>query len=127
VSYTVLIVDDNAVVRHLVRSCVEQDSDWKICGEAENGEIAIEKVKTLHPDIVILDFQMPVMNGLEAARHINQIAPATAMVLLTAHNREMVSHAAQDAGIRLILSKDGGISKHLLPSLKNVAPSRLSE
>ncbi len=61
-SHSVLIVDDNAVVRRLVRACIERDRDWDICGEADNGKVAVEKVKELHPEIVILDFQMPVMN-----------------------------------------------------------------
>src|SRR6201981_1465524 len=62
-----IIADDSAPVRRSLRSFIEQNSGWEICGEAENGKVAVEKVKELHPDIVILDFQMPVMNGLEAA------------------------------------------------------------
>ena len=60
-SHTVLIVDDNNVIRRSVRSVIEQNTDWVVCGEAENGKIAVEKVKQLHPDVVILDWQMPVI------------------------------------------------------------------
>ncbi len=74
-SGTVLIVDDSPVIRHALRSCIEQTTAWQVCGEAENGKIAVEKVKTLHPDVVILDLQMPVMDGLEAAGQIYQLAP----------------------------------------------------
>lgn len=85
---SILIVDDNAVMRRLVRSHIEANSEWDVCGEAENGLIAIERVKELRPDLVILDFQMPVMNGLEAAREIARLAPDTAIVMLTMHNSD---------------------------------------
>jgi chemotaxis response regulator CheB len=78
VSTTVLIVDDSAEIRRSLRSWFEQRGDWRVCGEAENGAIAVERVKSLSPDVVILDLSMPVMNGLEAARKIGSIAPKTA-------------------------------------------------
>jgi len=65
---SILIVDDNNLVRRLLRSWLEQHSEWEICGEAENGQIAVERVEQLHPDIVILDLQMPGHERLEAAR-----------------------------------------------------------
>ena len=74
-SYRVLIVDDNATVRNLVRSSIERNREWEVCGEAENGRLAVEKVQQLHPDVVVLDLQMPVMNGLEAARQITRLVP----------------------------------------------------
>lgn len=74
-SYTVLIVDDNVLIRHALHSSIEQTRDWQVCGEAENGKVAVEKVKQLHPDVVILDLQMPFMNGLEVAGQINSLAP----------------------------------------------------
>src|SRR5437879_2502111 len=80
-SYSILIVDDSEIIRHLLRSCLEANTDWQVCGEAENGQLAVERVEELHPDIVILDYQMPVMNGIEAAREITRLAPNTAMVL----------------------------------------------
>lgn len=67
---TILIVDDNSAVRHSLRCCIEQNPNWRVCGKAENGKVAVEKVTGLHPDIVILDLAMPVMNGFEAARQI---------------------------------------------------------
>jgi chemotaxis response regulator CheB len=59
------------------------NSSWEVCGEAENGEVAIEKASRLHPNLVILDLQMPVMNGLEAARRIAQVSPETTMIMFT--------------------------------------------
>jgi hypothetical protein len=50
-SYSVLIVDDSGLIRHSLRCCLEQDPDWRVCGEAEDGKVAVEKVKQLHPDM----------------------------------------------------------------------------
>ena len=74
-SYNVLIAGDSALIRHALRSSIEQTTDWQVCGEAENGKVAVEKVKQLHPDVVILDLQMPFMDGLEVARQMNLLAP----------------------------------------------------
>jgi len=84
----------------LLRGWLEQHSEWEVCGEAENGQIAVESVKQLHPDIVILDLQMPVMNGLEAARQIHQFAPGTAMVMFTVYNSDQLQKAARANGVK---------------------------
>jgi DNA-binding NarL/FixJ family response regulator len=120
---SILIVDDNAVMRRLVRAHIEAKSDWQICGEAENGRMAVQMVKELRPDVVILDFQMPVMNGLEAARDIARHAPDTAMVMLTMHNSEQLSRDARAAGIKDVLSKSGSVANELMASIANLAAS----
>jgi len=119
-SYRVLIVDDNATMRNLVRSSVERSREWEVCGEAENGQLAVEKVQQLHPDVVILDLQMPVMNGLEAARQITRLVPNMAMVMLTMHNCPQLLQDAQAAGVKDVLSKSDGSLNGLLASLRNV-------
>jgi DNA-binding NarL/FixJ family response regulator len=101
----ILIVDDSAVVRHSLRSCIEQNPKVIVCGEAENGQVAIDKFKELNPDVVILDWQMPVMNGLEAARRIAQLAPNARMALLTLHSEDEILRAAQAVGIHRVFSK----------------------
>jgi len=116
--YTILIADDNAAVRHSLRSCLEQHNDWQVCGEAENGKEAVEKVTALHPDVVILDFQMPVLNGLEAARQISIIAPNLPILMLTLYKSEQLWWEAQAAGIREVISKSDGGPKQLLVSLR---------
>jgi DNA-binding NarL/FixJ family response regulator len=123
-SGTILIVDDSPFVRHAIRSCIEETNDWEVCGEAENGKVAIEKVKELHPDVVILDFQMPVMDGLEAAGQINLIAPNTAMLMFTMHNSEQLLKIAPAAGIREVLSKSDKLAEQLLASLKRFQVER---
>lgn len=119
--YTILLVDDNATIRRSLRSWIEQEADWQVCGEAENGKVAVEKVKELHPDIVILDFQMPVMNGLEAARRIARFAPATAMVMYTMYSGGQLLKDARAVGITDVVSKSERLEDHLLPSLKKVS------
>jgi DNA-binding NarL/FixJ family response regulator len=119
-SYRVLIVDDNATIRNLVRSSMEPNREWEVCGEAENGQVAVEKVKQLHPDVVILDLQMPIMNGLEAARQITRLVPNMAMVMLTMHNCAQLLKDAQAVGIKDVLSKSDGSLNDLLASLRNV-------
>jgi DNA-binding NarL/FixJ family response regulator len=116
----ILIVDDNPMIRHCVRRCIEANTGWHVCDEAENGQVAIEKVVRHDPDVVILDFQMPVMNGLEAARQIKKISPQTAMVMFTMHQSEQLVHAAKAVGIKEVISKDGNITEHLIASLRSI-------
>lgn len=120
-SHKILIVDDNADIRLLVRQCIEAHTAWNICGEAQNGKIAVERVVALNPDVVILDFQMPVMDGLAAAREISQLAPNTTMLMFTAHKSEQLVQAAKAAGITDVLSKVDGVTEHLLASLRGIA------
>jgi DNA-binding NarL/FixJ family response regulator len=121
-SCSILIVDDSAPVRRSLRALIERDKEWRICGEAENGEIAVEKVKELQPDIVILDLQMPVMDGLEAGRQIARVAPGTAMVLFTMHSCEQLVRNARAVGIKEVVSKSDGLPSHLLAALKGACP-----
>lgn len=119
VSVAVLIADDSAVMRHSLRSCVEQNPGWTVCGEAENGQVAVEKVKELNPNVVILDWQMPVMNGLEAARQITRIAPNTTMVMVTLYSCEQLVKEAQAVGIQHVLSKSARLAD-MIASLRTV-------
>ena len=118
--YSILIVDDSELIRRLLRFVIEHNTEWQICGEAENGKIAVEMVGELHPDMVILDFQMPVMNGLEAARRIALLAPKTAMVMFTMHNSEQLRNEAQSVGIKDVVSKSEGLVEQVIISLRNV-------
>jgi DNA-binding NarL/FixJ family response regulator len=120
-SYKVLIVDDSALVRRSIRACIEQDSDWEVCGEAENGEVAVARVKDTHPDVVILDFQMPVMNGFDAARLIVRIAPKTKLLMLTLHLCDQIVEEARVIGFMDVLSKSDNVAGHLIASLKSAS------
>ena len=106
----ILIVDDSAAIRQRVRSHFEQNSDWCVCGEAEDGYTAVELVRQLKPDGVVLDFFMPKMNGLDAAQQIAKISPSTRVVLFTAHDSRMLDIHAAEAGIKAVIAKDGKAS-----------------
>jgi DNA-binding NarL/FixJ family response regulator len=118
--HTILIVDDNTLIRSSLRSWIEGNEDFQVCGEAENGMVAVQKVEEMHPDIVILDLQMPVMDGLEAARKISNIAPDTAMVMFTMHPSRELLKAAQAVGVRDVVSKTDQLSDHLLLALRQI-------
>ena len=74
-SVRIVLADDHEVVRQGVRRFLETQPSIQICGEAANGQEAVDKALTLKPDIVILDLSMPVMNGVEATRQIRQRLP----------------------------------------------------
>jgi DNA-binding NarL/FixJ family response regulator len=102
----------------MLRTCLEQDPQWKVCGEAENGKQAVERVEELKPDIVLLDLQMPLMNGLEAARRIKVIAPKAAMLMFTMYTSPELLHEAHAAGIRDVVSKTDRLMERLFPALQ---------
>ena len=101
----ILIVDDNAVVRSLVRRLFESQSDFEISGEAENGRDAIDKAEKLKPDLIILDLVMPVMTGLDAAPLLKQLLPDVLIILFTQQEGSEVERLAQAAGIDAVVSK----------------------
>lgn len=119
-SHRILIVDDSYAIRSSLRSWIEGISGFQVCGEAENGKIAVEKVEEMHPDIVILDLQMPVMNGIEAAREISHLAPNTAMVMFTMHTSQELLKLARAVGVREVVSKSDQLSGPLLVALKQI-------
>jgi DNA-binding NarL/FixJ family response regulator len=100
-----LVVDDSELVRKSLRTVLQANPDWEVCGEAADGESAIALFKELHPNIVILDFQMPGMNGIETARRMSEIAPAVPIVLFTQHASSDLEKHAREAGIRSVVSK----------------------
>jgi DNA-binding NarL/FixJ family response regulator len=118
----ILIVDDSSMMRRALRRWIEQNPNWKVCAEAPNGAVAIEKVKELLPDLVILDLSMPVMNGLEAARHIKEIAPTTPMVMFTMYVNDALTKDAQDAGIQCVVSKTESVVNQLITSISSLLP-----
>ena len=102
----VLVVDDNAAVRTLVRQLFALEPDFEIAGEAENGREAVEKAANLKPEIVILDLAMPVMNGLDAAPELRKILPEIKIILFTVEQGSEVDRLASQAGIDAVILKD---------------------
>ena len=105
----ILIADDHELVRRGVRTVLEAQPGWQVCGEASTGRDAVEKVKELRPDVVILDISMPDLNGLEATRQILKALPKTEILILTIHESEQVEREVLAAGARgYILKSDDG-------------------
>ena len=120
-SRKVLIVDDSFAIRHAVRSWLESAGEWEVCGEAENGKVAIELACRLHPDVIILDLSMPVMNGFDAARVLSKLTPSPAIVLFTAHEGENLLSCVGIFGIKAVIFKgDDHALEHLRASLAQV-------
>ena len=95
VTKTVLIVDDNAFVRQAVHGVFQREADFEVCGEAENGKEAIEKAQQLHPDLIVLDLSMPVMNGLDAARVLKRLMPTVPLIMYSALGDKFAEQARQ--------------------------------
>jgi DNA-binding NarL/FixJ family response regulator len=94
----ILLVDDHEIVREGIRTLIARSRpDWEICGEAGNGEEAVEAVKTLKPDVVILDITMPKMSGLEAAPRIAKLGVGCRVLMFTMHDSERLSSEVRQA------------------------------
>ena len=83
---TVLLTENRANVRKFLKLSVELDGDIEVVGEAKNGREAVQLTKSLHPEVVVMDIAMPLLNGLQATRQIMEIFPATRVLILSAHS-----------------------------------------
>jgi DNA-binding NarL/FixJ family response regulator len=102
---SVLIVDDNAFMRHALCEMFKREADFDVCGEAENGRVAIEKAQDVRPDLIVLDLSMPVMNGLDAARILKRLMPTVPLIMYSAFGDTVVEHQARLIGISEVVSK----------------------
>ena len=97
----IVIADDFEMLRRGLKSLLGP----AVCGEAENGQQAVERVMELRPDIIMLDWTMPVMNGLQAARMIRSFAPETKIIVFSLHDGNTVKEEALQAGADIFLHK----------------------
>src|SRR6266446_7862872 len=116
----ILLVDDSTLVRRALRSSLESQTDWEICGEAENGKVAVEMVQQLSPDVIILDLSMPVMNGLDAARQIRVLAPRVYILLFTLQGYPQLAEDARRVGVNQVLSKSGMAGSTVLGAVRSL-------
>lgn len=107
----ILLADDHEIVRHGLRRLLESQAGWEICGEAASGPEAVEKVRQVKPDIVILDYSMPGLNGAEAARQILALAPQTEVLILTMHDSEQLLREVLGLGVRGYVLKSDAMSE----------------
>jgi DNA-binding NarL/FixJ family response regulator len=100
-----VVVDDHGVVRRGVRALLESHPGWQVVAEGGNGREAVELVRELRPDVIVLDLSMPDMNGLEATRRIVEESPQTEVLVLTMHHSEQLAREVLQAGARGYLLK----------------------
>jgi len=101
----VLIADDSGIARKAICRLMASGG-FSVCGEAEDGREAIEQARKLRPDLIVLDFSMPIMNGIQTARALKQITPDVPIILYTAHASSVLKQEAFAAGITSVVSKD---------------------
>jgi two-component system nitrate/nitrite response regulator NarL len=107
----ILICDDNPNIRYLLRVFVETKTPFKVCGEAGHGTEAIEQAKKLQPELILLDLNMPMLNGAEAAGVLKAMLPRTKIILFSMHMDSVPRSLAAAIGVDLALSKSDGIYK----------------
>jgi PAS domain S-box-containing protein len=115
----ILIADDHEMLRRGVRNTLQTELDFEICGEAVDGQDAVEKVKTLRPDLVILDINMPALNGLVALRQILRLRPQTKVLVFSVHDSEQTVKEVHAAGAHGFISK-GKDSQDLLRVVREI-------
>ena len=119
---SILIVDDSATVRTVIRAFLEGQTNFTVCGEAADGVDAIEKAKALKPDLIVLDLAMPGMNGVEAAAILKAMMPNVPIVLFTMYSEVLGQSLTSAVGVNLVLSKPDGMGK-LVESVQSLLAS----
>jgi DNA-binding NarL/FixJ family response regulator len=116
----VLIADDHPVVRQGLRQTIETDRGLKIVAEAGDGGVALEQIKTLLPDVAVLDIDMPVKDGFAVATAIREEKLPVAIIFLTIHREEELFLAAMDMGVKGYVLKDSATTD-IIVGIKTVA------
>jgi len=116
---TILVVDDHPLLRHGLCDIIEKTGRFKVIGEASDGEEALQKLAFLKAQIVILDIDMPHLNGLDTIRMIRDLPAPPKVVILTMYNEEDMINAAMDLGAKAYVLKDNA-PKDIVTSLEHV-------
>ena len=96
----ILVVDDNPAVRRYLRAILEQQESWQVSGEARTGGEALHKIVESPPDLVVLHYQMPDLNGVDVAKQISAMFPRLPILMVTLHLSGQLADAAREAGVR---------------------------
>lgn len=107
---SVLIADDQEVIRHMLCLMFASQDDFEVCGEAENGQEAIEMAQILRPDLIMLDLSMPVMNGIEAACELKRLMPMTPIIVFSEYSEVFSEREARNTGVAALVSKSENLS-----------------
>lgn len=112
----ILIVDDHEIFRRGLRSLLESRADWEVCGEATDGQDAVDKAKQLQPDVIVLDITMPRLNGLDATALLRKEVPAAKVVILSQHQPALMKQVALTAGAGAYVTKSE-VSRELMAAI----------
>jgi DNA-binding NarL/FixJ family response regulator len=119
----ILVADDHELIRRGIRELLASKSEWHVVAEASNGREAVAKTRELKPDIVILDYSMPEMNGLETAQEIARLNLKTEVILLTMHDSEGIIREVLKSGARgFVLKSDA--DRDLVDAVEAVSKHR---
>jgi DNA-binding NarL/FixJ family response regulator len=103
---TVLLAEDHTIVREGFRKMLELENDIEVVGEAQDGRKAVAMIIKLRPDVVLMDIAMPLLNGLEAARQVLKVLPATKVLMLSAHSDDAyVKNATESGAVGFLLKQ----------------------
>jgi DNA-binding NarL/FixJ family response regulator len=119
-SKRILVADDSAMIRKCLCRILEIEDDCDICAEAANGEEAIALAKQHKPHLIVLDFQMPVMNGIEAAYELKRIIPDVPIILFTPHADTIKYSVGQDSPLGLVVAKSDAV--HIVDHIRLLIP-----
>ncbi|MCP4620341.1 MAG: response regulator transcription factor [Bradyrhizobium sp.] len=119
----IVIADDHEVVRSGLRAIIETRSDWTVSGEATNGQQAVALTLETRSDVVIVDYSMPLMSGLEVSRRLKVLQPRAEVLILTMHENEELLTEAILAGVRGFLFKSDA-RKHLISAIEALLEGR---
>jgi DNA-binding NarL/FixJ family response regulator len=121
----ILIADDSEPVRRAVRRLLSMETGWDVCGEASDGQDALQKTRELHPDLVLLDIHMPVASGFETARLIRKENSQIKILIMTQGDAEQNLPSSLRAGADGCIDK-ARVATDLVPSIKNLQPAKIS-
>jgi DNA-binding NarL/FixJ family response regulator len=122
----ILLVEDNLKFRQLLKGLVEAHEGWHVCGETGDGVEAVAKAVELKPDVVVLDFAIPRLNGLQVAAKLADAYPTLPIVLHTVHAFPAMLQEAKKAGIREVVSKSETVG-HLLDVIERLLRENTSD
>ncbi|GAC1616108.1 MAG: hypothetical protein PVS2B2_13420 [Candidatus Acidiferrum sp.] len=105
----ILIADDRKSMRSALKTMFVMRPEWEVCGEAEDGREAVVKAGELQPDVVVMDFRMPLANGVQAASEIHTALPSLPIVLYTLYKTHELEVAAKLVGVRCVVAKEDGV------------------
>jgi DNA-binding NarL/FixJ family response regulator len=101
----IFLVDDNAMIRSQLKTALEKQDDWVVVGEAEDGQRAVQRWGECQPNLTVMDFVMPRMDGLEAGRRLTKQHPGAPVLMVTIDPSRQLEQEAQKAGIRGLCKK----------------------